>query len=144
MSPRIWVQVGPATFWVRSATRSPASGASIRTLIIARQVADKGPSAPLTKIPCARGGRVLSSGAAAAQPARHPTLRESQPCGLRTLAKGPLPPAAPRPPPTPPVRLPKSPYVEPAAEGTNEATGPFSPACGVRRARTPRGRGCGG
>src|SRR5713101_425520 len=29
MSPMIWVQYGPATFWVRSATRIPASGASM-------------------------------------------------------------------------------------------------------------------
>ena len=31
---------------------------------------------------------------------RHPTLRESQPCGLRARREGPTPPAARRPPPT--------------------------------------------
>jgi hypothetical protein len=37
-----------------------------------------------------RGGRVLSPGVRLRNRLRHPSLRESQPCGLRTLAKGPL------------------------------------------------------
>src|SRR6266508_3008425 len=43
----------------------------------------------------ARGGRVLSPGTRWRERLRHPTLRESQPCGLRALAKGGTKPLAP-------------------------------------------------
>jgi len=52
----------------------------------------------------ARGGRVLSPGERARDRLRNPTLRDSQPCGLRALEGAHYAGRAPAP-PTPPARI---------------------------------------